>query len=354
MNRTRGSADFHGDPIASVLGDPYKRALAAQILGQAYVIALNMITANKDAVDSIATQLVAQARALRRRAGQPARTAEAREAGDRLPEGRDVAEDVIEAGGAIGAGGAVRQPSREPTRADRARHSRLPSAASSSSTSALALVLGSAVGALVVGLRSSSSTKAKPQAPVFNPRPAASSARSTSPPTSSARYRLADGEALVDVLASRNTLQDGNLGLSAGSLTRWSQPLDAQNGRDSQVLRTNDAIQYSLCGHRRAVRDRRHTDTVARRPCSGARRSSSRSAHWGTMRRSTTSRLHPARAAPAGLQLRGLRVRVQSRPDHEERPVAASQTTAGDAPRCRLDADAGADGTRIRSCGSTS
>ena len=52
MNRTRGSADFHGDPIASVLGDPYKRALAAQILGQAYVIALNMITTNKEAVDS--------------------------------------------------------------------------------------------------------------------------------------------------------------------------------------------------------------------------------------------------------------------------------------------------------------
>ena len=57
MNRTRGSADFHGDPIASVLGDPYKRAAAAQILGQAYVIALNLIMANKEAVDGIATQL---------------------------------------------------------------------------------------------------------------------------------------------------------------------------------------------------------------------------------------------------------------------------------------------------------
>ena len=33
MNRTRGSADFHADPIAAVLGDPYKRKLAAQILG---------------------------------------------------------------------------------------------------------------------------------------------------------------------------------------------------------------------------------------------------------------------------------------------------------------------------------
>ena len=58
MNRTRGSADFHGDPIASVLGDPYKRTLAAQILGQAYVIAYNFIVANKEAVDRVAAKLV--------------------------------------------------------------------------------------------------------------------------------------------------------------------------------------------------------------------------------------------------------------------------------------------------------
>jgi len=58
MNRTRGSADFHGDPIASVLGDPYKRTLAAQILGQAYVIAFNFIRVNKEAVERIAGRLV--------------------------------------------------------------------------------------------------------------------------------------------------------------------------------------------------------------------------------------------------------------------------------------------------------
>ena len=39
MNRTRGSADFHGDPVASVLRDPYKRRIAAQFLGQAFVTA---------------------------------------------------------------------------------------------------------------------------------------------------------------------------------------------------------------------------------------------------------------------------------------------------------------------------
>jgi ATP-dependent Zn protease len=58
MNRTRGSADFHGDPIASVLGDPYKRRLAAEILGQAYVIAYNFVRVNKDKVERVAEKLV--------------------------------------------------------------------------------------------------------------------------------------------------------------------------------------------------------------------------------------------------------------------------------------------------------
>jgi ATP-dependent Zn protease len=57
MNRTRGSADFHADPIAAILGDHFKQAIAAQILGQAYVIAVNLVTSNKDAVDAIATHL---------------------------------------------------------------------------------------------------------------------------------------------------------------------------------------------------------------------------------------------------------------------------------------------------------
>jgi ATP-dependent Zn protease len=58
MNRTRGSADFGGDPVAAILQDPAKRAAAAQILGQAYVIAENFIAANKDAVERIATELI--------------------------------------------------------------------------------------------------------------------------------------------------------------------------------------------------------------------------------------------------------------------------------------------------------
>ncbi len=58
MNRTRGSADFGGDPIASVLQDRDKRALAAQILGQAYVTAENFIAANKTAVERIADAVI--------------------------------------------------------------------------------------------------------------------------------------------------------------------------------------------------------------------------------------------------------------------------------------------------------
>jgi ATP-dependent Zn protease len=54
MNRTRGSADFQGDPIASVLRDPYKAKLAAQFLGQAFVVAYAFIKANKEAVEKIA------------------------------------------------------------------------------------------------------------------------------------------------------------------------------------------------------------------------------------------------------------------------------------------------------------
>jgi ATP-dependent Zn protease len=58
MNRTRGSADFGGDPVAAVLQDPYKRTAAAQILGQAYVTAENFIAANRKAVEDIAEAVI--------------------------------------------------------------------------------------------------------------------------------------------------------------------------------------------------------------------------------------------------------------------------------------------------------
>jgi len=58
MNRTRGSADAHADPIASIMHDQTKRALTAQILGQAYVIAWNFILANREKVERVAERVI--------------------------------------------------------------------------------------------------------------------------------------------------------------------------------------------------------------------------------------------------------------------------------------------------------
>ena len=57
MNRTRGGG-YQADPVASVLNDHFKRAHAAQILGQAYVTAENFIVANRDAVERIAQAVI--------------------------------------------------------------------------------------------------------------------------------------------------------------------------------------------------------------------------------------------------------------------------------------------------------
>ena len=58
MNRTSAGGPFSQDPIAGVLGDRDKRRLAAEILGQAYVSAHNLVVHNKDAVEKIADELV--------------------------------------------------------------------------------------------------------------------------------------------------------------------------------------------------------------------------------------------------------------------------------------------------------
>jgi cell division protease FtsH len=59
MNRTGGSVLEH-DPVSGVLNDPSKRALAAQLLGQAYVTAYALISHNQDAVEQIAEALIAK------------------------------------------------------------------------------------------------------------------------------------------------------------------------------------------------------------------------------------------------------------------------------------------------------
>jgi ATP-dependent Zn protease len=60
MTRTTGGTPFEANPIAGVLADKEKRDLAAQILGQAYLSAYNLIRANKDAVAKIADELIAR------------------------------------------------------------------------------------------------------------------------------------------------------------------------------------------------------------------------------------------------------------------------------------------------------
>jgi hypothetical protein len=58
MNRTGNGGALGHDPLAGVLGDPDKRALAAQLLGQAYVTAYALISHNKEAVEQIADALI--------------------------------------------------------------------------------------------------------------------------------------------------------------------------------------------------------------------------------------------------------------------------------------------------------
>jgi ATP-dependent Zn protease len=58
MNRASGGGPFAQDPIAAVLGDRDKRAAAAQLLGQAYVMAYSLIATNRDGVERIADDLI--------------------------------------------------------------------------------------------------------------------------------------------------------------------------------------------------------------------------------------------------------------------------------------------------------
>jgi ATP-dependent Zn protease len=58
MNRTSGGGPMAMDPISSVLTDRDKRKTAAQILGQAYVAAHNLVAANREGVEKVADELV--------------------------------------------------------------------------------------------------------------------------------------------------------------------------------------------------------------------------------------------------------------------------------------------------------
>jgi ATP-dependent Zn protease len=58
MNRARGGSAMDSDPLGAALSDPAKRKMAAQLLGQAYVTAHQLVHENRDAVEHIANVLV--------------------------------------------------------------------------------------------------------------------------------------------------------------------------------------------------------------------------------------------------------------------------------------------------------
>jgi ATP-dependent Zn protease len=58
MSRARVSNPMTSDPVAAVLSDADKRRAAAQLLGQAYVAAYALISANRDGVERIAQTLI--------------------------------------------------------------------------------------------------------------------------------------------------------------------------------------------------------------------------------------------------------------------------------------------------------
>lgn len=113
----------------------------------------------------------------------------------------------------------------------------------------LALVSGIAVGALiVVAFRSDSSTEqAVPKAARFTPSEPGELGAMQIAELVQRNYRLPNGNELVNVVASRNTLQDGNLGYLRVRF-QILRPGDGFKDKDSQLVQPDDAIQYSLCG----------------------------------------------------------------------------------------------------------
>jgi ATP-dependent Zn protease len=58
MNRASGSGILDQDPIGAILRNPDKRRAAAQLLGQAYVMAYAVMAANREALERIADELI--------------------------------------------------------------------------------------------------------------------------------------------------------------------------------------------------------------------------------------------------------------------------------------------------------
>ena len=57
MRLAGAGSPFNADPLSAVLGDHDKRAAVAQLLGQAYLSAYNVVAANREKVEHIAEVL---------------------------------------------------------------------------------------------------------------------------------------------------------------------------------------------------------------------------------------------------------------------------------------------------------
>ena len=113
----------------------------------------------------------------------------------------------------------------------------------------LALVTGVAVGALiVVALHDPAPTETTPTgATQLAPSEPGELGAMQIADQVQRNYRLPNGDELVNVVASRNTLQDGNLGYLHVPY-QIIRPADGTKDKDSLLVQPDDAIQYSLCG----------------------------------------------------------------------------------------------------------
>jgi hypothetical protein len=111
---------------------------------------------------------------------------------------------------------------------------------------ALAIALGGAVGALIVALNSSKSTQPK-KAAAFVPTGSGEIGALQIANRVQSLYRLSNGLPVAEIIASRNSLQDGSGGLIRVRF-QVVQAADAQSLKDSRTIFPQDALQYSLCG----------------------------------------------------------------------------------------------------------
>ena len=113
----------------------------------------------------------------------------------------------------------------------------------------LALVTGIAVGAfIVVALRDDGSAPpAAEPAARFQPTESGELGAMQIAEQVQRSYRLPNGDELANVVASRNTLQDGQLGYLRVRYQLF-RPADGVEEKDTKVEIPRDAIQYSLCG----------------------------------------------------------------------------------------------------------